>query len=161
MRTETVAEHLRADPPAGEFPAGELMELLGRLRRSVRRLVRQGWAHQPLTESEVELLRLLGAQPGLRVREAAATLSLVPNTVSTLVGKLSAQGLLERRADASDARAARLYLSPAAARRMAAWRDRRQQVVGAVLATLPRSDRDAVARAIPALRLLVEEVERR
>jgi len=135
------------------------MDVVGTLRRSVRRIVRQDWPHRPLTESEVEVLRLLRGRPGLRVREAAAALSLAPNTVSTLVGRLVDQDLLERREDERDGRAACLYLSAAAARRIAAWRDRRQHVIERALARLAEADRDAIARALPALGRLAREVE--
>ena len=39
------------------------------------------------------MLRLVGRQPGISVREAATELGLVPNTASTLVSKLTADGL--------------------------------------------------------------------
>ena len=140
-------------------PSAELMDLVGTLRRSVRRIVRQDWPHRPLTESEVEVLRLLRGRPGLRVREAAAALSLAPNTMSTLVGRLVEQDLLERRDDERDGRAARLYLSAAAARRIAAWRDRRQHVIERAMERLSEPDREVIVRALPALGRLAREVE--
>lgn len=155
----TTGERTERDTRPGRSPSAELMDVVGTLRRSVRRIVRQDWPHRPLTESEVEVLRLLRARPGLRVREAAAALSLAPNTVSTLVGRLVDQDLLERREDERDGRAARLSLSAAAARRIAAWRDRRQHVIERALGRLPEADRQAIARALPALGRLAREVE--
>src|SRR5262245_33383701 len=146
--TNATSERARPVASVERAPAAELMALVGTLRRSVRRIVRQDWPHRPLTESEVEVLRLLRGRPGLRVREAAAALSLAPNTVSTLVGRLVDQGLLERRDDERDGRAARLYLSAAAARRIAAWRDRRQHVIERAMERLSREDRAAIARAL-------------
>ena len=72
--------------------SGELIEVIGRIRRGVRRTVRRDWPYRPLTQSEVELLVLLSERPGTRVGEAADVLGLVPNTVSTLVGRLVAAG---------------------------------------------------------------------
>ena len=48
---------------------------------------------------------------GISVREAAAELGLVPNTASTLVTKLVAEGLLIRSVDAEDRRIGRLRLT--------------------------------------------------
>jgi DNA-binding MarR family transcriptional regulator len=135
----------------------DLMRILGQLRRSVRRRVRQDWPHAPLPETHLELLRLVGERPGLRVQEAAGALRLAPNTVSTLVNKLVAAGLLERRRDRRDGRA---HLTRAAVRRMAAWRDRRQALVAQAMSTLVPADRAAIAGALPALRRLADALER-
>jgi DNA-binding MarR family transcriptional regulator len=140
--------------------AEDLMRVVGQLRRSVRRRVRQDWPHAPLPEAHLELLRLVDERPGLRVQEAAGALRLAPNTVSTLVNKLVAAGLLERRRDRRDGRAARLHLTRAAVRRIAAWRDRRQALVAQALATLAAADREAIAGALPALRRLADALER-
>ena len=139
----------------------ELMELVGLLRRTVRRRVRRDWPHRPLPESEVELLRLVRERPGVRVQEAASALGVAPNTVSTLVRSLGRQSLLERSQDPQDARVAHLELSDAATRRIADWRDRRAQIVGAALSALDDEDRRAIARAVPALRRLADRLEER
>jgi DNA-binding MarR family transcriptional regulator len=139
--------------------ASDLLELTGQLRRSVRRVVRRQWPHEPLAPSAVELVRLLDANPGLRVQEAATALGLVPNTVSTLVGTLTQRGLIVRRADERDARAARLYLTPTAKRRVADWRDRRSQVLEHAFGRLDPQQRRAIRTALPALQHLLNEVE--
>lgn len=138
--------------------AGELIEVVLRIRRGVRRRVRRDWPYRPLTESEVELLRLLGERPGVRVGEAAEALGLAPNTVSTLVRCLADAGLVLRRLDPADARAARLELTAAARRRIADRRDRRRQVVGSTMAHLTDEDRRAIEAALPALKRLSELV---
>jgi DNA-binding MarR family transcriptional regulator len=138
----------------------DLMRVVGQLRRSVRRRVRQDWPHAPLPETHLELLRLVSERPGLRVQEAAAALRLAPNTVSTLVNKLVSAGLLERRRDRSDGRAARLHLTRAAVQRIAAWRDRRQALVAQAMGSLAAPEREAIAGALPALRRLADALER-
>jgi DNA-binding MarR family transcriptional regulator len=145
------------DLASGRVP-GDLIEILGRIRRGVRRQVRRDWPYSPLTESEVELLRLLVYRPGTRVGEAAEALGLVPNTVSTLVGRLGDAGLVVRRPDPTDARAARLELSPAARRRIADRRDRSRQVVDGAMVDLDDEDRRAIEAALPALRRLSDLV---
>ena len=64
----------------------------------------------------VVMQSLVGRQPGISVREAAAELSLVPNTASTLVSKLAADGLLIRSVDTDDRRVGRLKLTAPAQR---------------------------------------------
>ena len=81
--------------------ASEMFDVVGRFRRQLRRSVGRGFDATGLTQSQAELLRLVGRQPGISVREAAADLGLVPNTASTLVTKLvggrSADPLRRRR----------------------------------------------------------------
>jgi DNA-binding MarR family transcriptional regulator len=95
------------------------------------------------------------------VQEAARALGLAQNTISTLVGRLVDKGLLERRCNERDSRAAALSLSPAAARRMAEWRDRRGEVVSSALASLGAEDRRAIEEALPRLQRLVDLLEER
>lgn len=129
-----------------------------RVRRLTRQRIRGEWGSPPLPEAQLELLRLLRKQPGLRVREAAELLSVAPNTVSTLVRQLGAAGLLERQTDAADGRATRLHLTAAATARFARWRDRQQAIVGEAIASLDEGDRRRLAEALPALQRLGERL---
>jgi len=90
---------------------GELFSVVGRFRRQLRRSTVPGFDSSGLTQSQAELLRLVGRQPGISVREAADELGLVPNSASTLVSKLAAGGLLIRTIDADDRRVGRLHLT--------------------------------------------------
>src|SRR6516162_841147 len=89
----------------------EVFDVVGRFRRQLRRSTGRGFDTAGLTQSQAELLRLVGRQPGISVREAANELGLVPNTASTLVSKLAADGLLIRSVDADDRRVGRLRLT--------------------------------------------------
>lgn len=131
--------------------AQELAQALGRLRRAIRQRTRQEWGASPLPEAQLELIRLVKAQPGLRPREAAEALGVLPNTVSTLLKSLEGMGLLERQRDGADARCVRMHLTAAAWARIATWQDRRHAVVAAALDTLGPADREAIASALPAL----------
>jgi DNA-binding MarR family transcriptional regulator len=145
--------------PSTSATARELGDAVSQLRRSIRRRARRDWPHAPLAGNELELVRLLLERSDIRVQDAAAALGLADNTVSTLVGRLSAQGLIERRTDPHDGRAALLTLSPAARRRVADWRDRRSQMIAAAIEGLPATERAALSAAIPALRSLRERLE--
>jgi len=76
--------------------ATELLGATSAIRRIARRAARLVWQDEPLPPAQSELLRLVAAQPGLSVADAAHELRLAPNTVSTLVGRLTAAGLLGR-----------------------------------------------------------------
>jgi DNA-binding MarR family transcriptional regulator len=95
--------------------APELFAVVGRFRRQVRRLSPPAFGAR-LTESQAELIRLVGRRPDVSVREAAAELGLAANTASTLVSKLSADGLLIRTVDPDDRRVGRLRLAEPAQR---------------------------------------------
>jgi DNA-binding MarR family transcriptional regulator len=141
--------------------AADLMTAVSAVRRSARRAARQAWSQQPLPPAQSELLRLAAGRPGISVAEAAQELRLAPNTVSTLVGRLTAAGLLSRVACAADARTAQLTVTEKARQRIAEWRDLRAEIAAAALAGLSPFDQQALAAAIPGLHRLVELMEER
>jgi DNA-binding MarR family transcriptional regulator len=120
----------------GRELAGELAAAVTRLRRALRRATRRQLPFEPLPHNQIDLLRLAGERPGLSVAAAAAALSLAPNTVSTLVNELSGRGLLARVADDADRRVARLSPTAAGLDRLAAWRDRRAEILATALGGL-------------------------
>ncbi|QMU68890.1 MarR family winged helix-turn-helix transcriptional regulator [Streptacidiphilus sp. P02-A3a] len=138
-------------------------ELLVGIHRVVRRRLRQDLAGPRLRGAQVELLRLVGARPGIGVSAAARELHLAGNSVSTLVNQLVAAGLLERRTDPGDRRAVRLTITAEAADRLVDWDARRSALVRRQVAGLTEHDRTALAEAVPALRRLAaslhEELE--
>ncbi len=136
--------------------AAEFARVSGELRRLLHRQVRQRWPLPPLPPPQVELLRVVQRQPGIRVNEAAVELRVAANTVSTLVGRLAAQGLLKRRVDPTDARATQLVLTVTARRRLAAWQDHRAQLLGEGLQRLSEEERALLARTVPVWRHVVE-----
>jgi predicted transcriptional regulator len=78
--------------------ATEVADTVGRVKRAMRHRMRLELGPSP-PEAQLELMRLVRLEPGLRVQDAAAGLGVAPNTVSTLVKQLTAAGMLERRAD--------------------------------------------------------------
>ncbi len=138
---------------------GELLAAIGLVRRTARRAVRQAWEQEPLPPAQGELLRLAASRPGITVADAAQELRLAPNTVSTLVGKLTSAGLLTRSRGPQDARTALLTVTDSARRRLAQWRDLRAELTGQALARLTPGDRRALAAALPALQRLAEGME--
>jgi DNA-binding MarR family transcriptional regulator len=138
---------------------GELLGAISQVRRAARRAARQAWEQEPLPPAHSELLRLAADRPGITVADAAHELRLAPNTVSTLVGKLTAAGLLRRSRGPQDARTALLTITDSARRRLAQYRDLRADLAGRALSRLSAADRRALAAALPALLRLAEGME--
>jgi DNA-binding MarR family transcriptional regulator len=145
--------------PQGAQAAADLFTAISMIRRTARRAARQAWAQQPLPSAQSELLRLAAARPGITVADAAQELRLAPNTVSTLVGRLTEAGLLNREKSAHDGRTALLTATDKAQRRLAEFRDLRAELAGQALARLTEQDRHALARAVPALLRLSDQME--
>ena len=137
----------------------ELLDSLSSIRRALRRYSGRPVELSSLTGAQLELVRLLRRRPGTSIADAALELRVAPNTVSTLVRQLGEAGVVARAVDRDDRRVARLRLTPAIARKVDAWRDRRFEALGAALVELPRDDRRRLAEALPALVRLAEALE--
>lgn len=131
----------------------DVFNVVGRFRRQLRRSAGAGFDTTGLTQSQAEMLRLVGRQPGISVREAAAELALVPNTASTLVSKLAADGLLIRTVDARDRRVGRLRLTEPAQRIADESRAARRAALSAVLDEL---DVDQIEQLTNGLEVLAQ-----
>jgi MarR family transcriptional regulator for hemolysin len=67
-----------------------------------------------MTRAQWAVLSRLERSQGLKQAELAEALDLQPITLTRLIDRLCASGLVERRADPLDRRAKRLFLTPAA-----------------------------------------------
>jgi len=139
--------------------AAELLAALGAVRRVARRAVRSSAHAEALPPARSELLRLTARRPGISVAEAAQELRLAPNSVSTMVSKLSADGLLSRDRAVADGRSVRLTVTDKGIARIAQWRDVRAELTGRALERLSAPDRQAIRDAVPALALLAEQMK--
>jgi DNA-binding MarR family transcriptional regulator len=137
----------------------ELLDATALLRRTVRRGLRQVSRSEPLPPTQAELLRLAESRPGITVAAAAQEMRLAPNTVSALVGSLTAAGLLRRSRGTEDARTALLTITPRARKRLAERSDLRAELVAWAFARLSPADRRVLIAAAPALLRLAEGVE--
>jgi DNA-binding MarR family transcriptional regulator len=129
------------------------------IQRLIRRRLRHGLGRPPLRGAQVELLRLVAANPGIGVSAAAKELYLAGNSVSTLVNQLRAAGLLRRETDPEDRRSALLLPTPEAESQLRAWQERRVALVRDQLERLGEDDRAALAAALPALYRLAEGLQ--
>jgi DNA-binding MarR family transcriptional regulator len=139
--------------------AAELLAAIGAVRRVARRAVRSSAQAEALPPARSELLRLAARRPGIGVAEAAQELRLAPNSVSTMVSQLAADGLLNRGRAEADGRSVRLTVTEAGTARVEQWRDIRAERAGRALERLPLADRQAISAAVPALSRLARQME--
>ena len=81
-----------------------LLPALGSVRRTLRRVAGSAVRDDALTAAQREVVLLVGRQPGRPVSDVAQDLGLAPNTVSTIVSRLVARGLVVRDTDPADRR---------------------------------------------------------
>jgi DNA-binding MarR family transcriptional regulator len=142
-------------------PVTEVFGVVGRFRRQLRRSVGRGLDSARLTESQSELLWLVGRQPGISVSIAAAELGLVPNTASTLVSKLVSNGLLIRTVSDSDRRVGQLRLAEPTQQIVDASRAARRALLAEVLAELDDDQIDSLTKGLEVLDTMTRRLQER
>ncbi len=148
-----------ANTAASLREAEHLLSAMAAVRRTTRRTEGRPAMLASFTDSQFELVKLVSRHPGVSVAEAAETLRLAANTVSTLVGQLTEIGVMVRRQDAGDRRVAQLYLEEAMDRRVSDWHDRRVDVVASAINRLSPQDQHLLVRATPALGRLADAID--
>ena len=141
--------------------AAEVFRVVGRFRRQLRRSVGRGFDSARLTESQSELLWLVGRNPGISVSAAAAELGLVPNTASTLVSKLVSAGLLTRSVGATDRRVGELALAEPTQQIVDASRAARRALLSEVLGELDDDQIESLAKGLEVLDTMTRLLQER
>src|SRR6266567_3257919 len=95
-------------------PRREFAFLVNDVARLLRTYADQRARRLGMTRAQWAVLARLEHAEGLKQSELAEMLDLQPITLTRLVDRLCANGMVERRADPDDRRAKRLYLTPAA-----------------------------------------------
>jgi DNA-binding MarR family transcriptional regulator len=139
----------------------EVFGVVGRFRRQLRRSAGRGLDSARLTESQSELLWLVGRRPGISVSVAAAELGLVPNTASTLVSKLVANGLLIRTVDETDRRGCQLRLAEPTQQIVDASRAARRALMSEVLGELDGDQIEALTKGLEVLDTMTRLLQER
>jgi DNA-binding MarR family transcriptional regulator len=142
-------------------PVTEVFRVVGRFRRQLRRSAGRSFDSARLTESQSELLWLVGRQPGISVSAAAAELGLVPNTASTLVSKLVAKGLLIRTAGETDRRVGQLRLAGTTQQIVDASRAARRALLAEVLNELDDDQIESLTRGLEVLDTMTQRLQER
>lgn len=124
------------------------------LRRIVQAL-RQSSAHAQqsanLTGAQALLLRHIANRDGLCVNDLAALTFTHQSTVSEVVGRLEARGLLERARTATDGRRRSLHLTPAGQVAVRNSPTTAQETLMTALQTLPPQTVAGLARGLESL----------
>lgn len=137
-----------------------LAECIARLRRALRRGARVADPANPLAVAQLELLSALAEHPGTRPGQLARLLHMRPNTVTTIVNALGAQGMIERVTPAGDRRGVELTVTDAGRQAVHAWQATNAAVLHLALSALPARQRRALTAAVPALDALAVAVDR-
>jgi DNA-binding MarR family transcriptional regulator len=134
----------------------EAFHLLGKLitRSDPGRL--DLWAELGLTMTQLRVLFLLRAEPGLPARNLADNLGVTPSTLTRIMDRLVRNDLVRRQEDASDRRLVRHYLTPSGRRTVEEIERFGRSRLTAVFA---RMDRAQLERLVAALRDFTEAAE--
>jgi MarR family transcriptional regulator, organic hydroperoxide resistance regulator len=107
-------QRAQSEPDYALDPILDFMRLLWSIEHGLQRMSKRMENEIGITGPQRLVLRVVGRFPGLSASELADIVQLHPSTITGVVQRLVARGLLERRRDPSDTRRARLRLRPKA-----------------------------------------------
>jgi DNA-binding MarR family transcriptional regulator len=103
------------------------------------------------------VIRIIGQSPDISARNLAAILDMHPSTLTGVLARLEAAGLISRKTAPEDRRRACFRLTPAGRR---VDTERKGTVEGAVRRALGRADQNMIDKTENMLKLLVAELVR-
>lgn len=133
----------------------ELAFAINDVARLLRTYADQRAAQFGMTRAKWAVLARLDRFEGLKQAELAEMLDLQPITLTRLLDRLCANGLVERRPDPNDRRANRLYLTPAARPLLERLGDLGEELMATAIAGM---DRAAVERMVAQLATVKENL---
>ena len=104
-----------ADEPYQLDPVLDFMRLLWSVEHGLERLSKRMWSELGITGPQRLMLRVIGRFPDISAGDLARIVRLHPSTMTGILQRLVARGLIERRRDPADSRRTRLRVKPAAA----------------------------------------------
>lgn len=125
--------------------------------RLSRRLRQESTGSGDITPSQLSALTALFKHGELTLGELAGIERVAPPSMTRIAARLEAANLLERRADASDRRVARVAISKTGEELLRGTRERGDAFVSARLEMLSEEERDLLERAVPILERLASE----
>jgi DNA-binding MarR family transcriptional regulator len=138
-------------PDSGVIDVTRLRVALARLSRRMRRHQLAG-----LTPTQLAALSTVEISGPLRLGDLAAAEGIAPSTLTRIVSVLEDAGYVRRDADPRDARASMLAITPSGHEMLEKLREEGTALLTKWLTLLTRSQRDALATALPALEALSE-----
>jgi len=103
-----------SDPKYTLDPILDFMRLLWSIEHGLQRMSKRMEADLGITGPQRLVLRVVGQFPGLSAGDLAHIVRLHPSTITGILQRLVASGLLARERDPEDSRRARLRLKPRA-----------------------------------------------
>jgi len=97
-------------------PALQFLQVIWRLENALERVSKRMEDALGISGPQRFALRLIGEFPGVGAGKLAAALHLHPSTVTGVLQRLEARGLIARTSHATDARRMHLHLTPAGKR---------------------------------------------
>jgi DNA-binding MarR family transcriptional regulator len=143
------------------IPRVELAHRLAQLNARLQTLLRRALTDQGVSLAAARTLATLHRDGPRRVTDLAAVEQVTQPSMSDLVARLEAAGLVTRGSDASDRRLAIVSITDAGEARLASILERRTALLASRLAELSAEDQRALAGALPALEQLVALMEER
>jgi DNA-binding MarR family transcriptional regulator len=138
------------------------VEVVARLRGVIGRLARQlndTSTGEGLTPTQYSVLGLVRGRGPLGLADLAELEGLNPTMLSRVVRVLDDSGLIQRRPDPSDLRAARVEITPDGELVHERIREHRTRVLSECLGRLPPETADVLLSAVPAMEALAEAVK--
>jgi len=145
----------RAQSPLHE--AQSIVGLLRALRRDLLRRSRAGFARSGLTAAQLSVISLLAANESMTLTELSRELALGHSTLSGIVDRLQARGIVERTPSPDDRRYTRIMLTDDARRhgRALGETDPSGRLVAALASATPE-ERRTIREGLTLLRRFVD-----
>jgi DNA-binding MarR family transcriptional regulator len=141
--------------PDSRSLADDLGDSIARLNSRLRRdIVEAG-----VSLARARTLATLDREGARRLTDLASLEQVAQPTMSALIGRLEADGLVSRSGHESDGRTVVVSITDAGRDCLARLIERRSHSLKHALARLPPKDRDAISAAMPALSHLLEMME--
>ena len=154
LSTAMPPRHAVSDSRYPLDPVLDFMRLLWSIEHGLQRLSKRMEGELGITGPQRLVLRVVGQFPGLSAGELAHIVRLHPSTITGILQRLVARGLLERQRDPADTRRARLRLKQRAVAYTRTSRGTVEQVVTRALKRVGASN-------VRAARVVLTEVARR
>jgi len=116
--------------------------LIGDVSRMIRTIYDRRVEPLGLTRAQWRVMTRLNRLESCTQTELATELEIEKATLGKLIERLEAKGWVERRADASDARSKRLFLTPAARPLLEEMSQRADEVIEGVFAGIGKEESD-------------------
>lgn len=105
--------NVTSSPPQSEHAVDTAARYFARALNLFDPMRFRAWAELGLTTTQLRVLFLVGATPGVTAGELATRLAVTPPTISGIVDRLVKMGLMRREDDDSDRRLVRNHLTEA------------------------------------------------